>query len=217
MSMAAGERLRQVNPAPSVGIHKGPLERQITVWPESEGPEGSPSRRTGLSLCANKPSPGTPCFPWFWFCNNQPASGSDPSVLRGLSTDVPRGDRVLLPGSRYTSTSAFWGRSVISSRAALAHSPRWTPPGDPSLLVSGARLSESQCNPVPASGSARVPTVTFLPRDARHSAHSFKPRTSWGASLPQQTRVTYIARETLHAHRARDTCVPWVPSVSRQT
>lgn len=62
-----------------------------------------------------------------------------------------------------------------------------------------------------------MPAVTFLPGDTRHSAHSFEPRTSLGASLPQQTRVTSIAGETLHAHGARDTCVPWVPSVSRQT
>ena len=69
----------------------------------------------------------------------------------------------------------------------------------------------------PPQGVPHLPTVTFLPRDTRHSTHSFKSRTSWGASFTQQTGVTSVARQTLHAHRAGDTCVPWVPSVSRQT
>lgn len=36
-------------------------------------------------------------------------------------------------------------------------------------------------------------------------------------SLAQQARVTSVPGEALHAHRARDACVTWVPSVSRQT
>lgn len=36
-------------------------------------------------------------------------------------------------------------------------------------------------------------------------------------SFTQQTRVTSIPRDTLHAHRARDTSVTWFPSISRQT
>lgn len=36
-------------------------------------------------------------------------------------------------------------------------------------------------------------------------------------SFTQQTRVTSITRDTLHAHRARDTGVTWFPSISRQT
>lgn len=36
-------------------------------------------------------------------------------------------------------------------------------------------------------------------------------------SLTQQARVTSVPGEALHAHRARDACVTWVPSVSRQT
>lgn len=166
----------------------------------------------------------------FWFLLTNCPPDLNPESQGGISTKFPTRQRVLSPRlslSLGKSINWYLGHMSGTSLSSIGPLPQGlTRPGEGSPEASARRRGglaspgravpgPSLAGPHPAGQLPCPVTVTFWPRDARHSGHSFESRASWVTSIAQQTGVTSVTRDTLHAHRARDTCVAWVPSVSR--
>lgn len=182
-----------------------------------KGQRAPPAGALG-SHASREPYAGDQALPFVSVSVHHPASGSESRLPGACPQTAPladsksrSSDSPSLVGSY--NKLAFGGTAVTASLGNITRSP-----GPDAAWGCEAAPSRRAVPPAPHRlGPWSCSAVTFGARGTRHPGHSFESRASGMTSLTLPARVTSIPGDALHAHGARDACVTWLPSVSRQT